>query len=48
MKPNQDPAPWELRPEDVEKRVMGNQFEDCLSCRITGVLLRLHISIIQC
>ncbi|KAL1989814.1 hypothetical protein VTN49DRAFT_7011 [Thermomyces lanuginosus] len=36
MKPNQDPAPWELRPEDVEKRVMGNQFEDCLSCRITG------------
>jgi hypothetical protein len=31
-------APWELKPEEVEKQMAGqNEYEDCLSCRITGM-----------
>ncbi|EED17705.1 conserved hypothetical protein [Talaromyces stipitatus ATCC 10500] len=30
-------APWELKAEEVEKQVAGqDQYEDCLACRITG------------
>jgi hypothetical protein len=30
-------APWEMKPEEVEKQMVGqDQYEDCLSCRITG------------
>jgi len=37
MTSSKDRAPWELKPEEVEKQIAGqNQFEDCLSCRITG------------
>lgn len=30
-------APWEMKPEEVEKQIAGqNEYEDCLACRITG------------
>ncbi|KAF3407188.1 hypothetical protein DPV78_001436 [Talaromyces pinophilus] len=30
-------APWEMKPEEVEKQMAGQtEYEDCLACRITG------------
>lgn len=38
MTPPKDRAPWELKPEEVQTQIAGkDQFEDCLSCRITGM-----------
>ncbi|KAL1966760.1 hypothetical protein VTN77DRAFT_3957 [Rasamsonia byssochlamydoides] len=36
MAPPKDSAPWELKPEDVQKALAGEQFEDCMACRVTG------------
>lgn len=36
MVPPQEVAPWEMKRENVEKEMAGQQFEDCLSCRLTG------------
>jgi hypothetical protein len=37
MSPPKEVAPWEMKPEDVGKQLAGQQFEDCLSCRVTGM-----------
>ncbi|KAH8701910.1 hypothetical protein BGW36DRAFT_290451 [Talaromyces proteolyticus] len=37
MTASKDRAPWELKPEEVEKQIAGQQdYEDCLSCRLVG------------
>jgi hypothetical protein len=46
MNPPKDRAPWELKAEEVEKQMAGQeQFEDCLSCRATGRDFRESIAL---
>ncbi|KAL1986032.1 hypothetical protein VTN96DRAFT_7045 [Rasamsonia emersonii] len=36
MVPPKDSAPWQMKPEEVEKALAGEQFDDCMACRVTG------------
>lgn len=37
MAPPKDSAPWQMKPEEVEKALAGEQFDDCTACRVTGM-----------
>jgi hypothetical protein len=42
MAPPKDAAPWEMKPEDVQASLAGQQFEDCTACRVTGMRLPIQ------